>query len=162
VPQPVHAGFRYLRAPSRVPHVVLHHLLRERVPVGLAEHALAPQVSMGLKRRGEPGGQRHVAQPPALGRRHVPLPVGALHAELPLPQVHVAPLECQRNQWHDYLGDPTVADAVLDRPVHNAYTVALKGLSRRKEKTDKAEKMETRQPARRPRRFAPITMAWTE
>jgi DNA replication protein DnaC len=39
-----------------------------------------------------------------------------------------------RDGWHDYLGDPTVADAVLDRLVHNAYTITLKGPSRRKER----------------------------
>jgi len=37
-------------------------------------------------------------------------------------------------QWHEWLGDPTVADAILDRLVHNAYKVTLKGPSRRKEK----------------------------
>jgi DNA replication protein DnaC len=39
-----------------------------------------------------------------------------------------------REKWHEYIGDPTVADAVLDRIVHRAYTIALKGPSRRKEK----------------------------
>lgn len=43
-----------------------------------------------------------------------------------------------RDHWHDYLGDPTVADAVLDRIVHNAHTITLKGPSRRKEKAQKA------------------------
>ena len=38
-----------------------------------------------------------------------------------------------RDQWHTYLGDPTIADAVLDRLVHNAYPITLKGPSRRKE-----------------------------
>jgi len=42
-----------------------------------------------------------------------------------------------RDKWHDYIGDPTVADAVLDRIVHSAYTIALKGPSRRKEKATK-------------------------
>ena len=37
--------------------------------------------------------------------------------------------------WHDYLADPTLADAILDRVVHNAYKVALKGPSRRKPET---------------------------
>ncbi|WP_437851705.1 IS21-like element helper ATPase IstB [Sorangium sp. So ce363] len=37
-------------------------------------------------------------------------------------------------KWHDHLGDPTIADAVLDRIVHNAHRVALKGPSRRKDK----------------------------
>jgi DNA replication protein DnaC len=35
-------------------------------------------------------------------------------------------------QWHGHLGDRTVADAILDRLVHNAYRVALKGDSLRK------------------------------
>lgn len=34
--------------------------------------------------------------------------------------------------WHDYLGDPTLADAILDRLVHNAYKINLKGDSMRK------------------------------
>jgi DNA replication protein DnaC len=37
-----------------------------------------------------------------------------------------------RERWHDYLGDPTVADAILDRLVHRAHTLALAGPSRRK------------------------------
>jgi DNA replication protein DnaC len=35
-------------------------------------------------------------------------------------------------QWHDYLGEPTVADAILDRLINSAHRVALKGPSRRK------------------------------
>jgi DNA replication protein DnaC len=34
--------------------------------------------------------------------------------------------------WHDYLGDPTLADAILDRLVHNAYKLTLTGDSMRK------------------------------
>lgn len=34
--------------------------------------------------------------------------------------------------WHDAIGDATLADAVLDRLVHNAYELKLKGESRRK------------------------------
>ncbi len=34
--------------------------------------------------------------------------------------------------WHDVIGDPTIADAVLDRLVHNAYRISLKGGSMRK------------------------------
>jgi len=34
--------------------------------------------------------------------------------------------------WHDYLGDPTLADAILDRLVHNAHRITLKGGSMRK------------------------------
>lgn len=35
--------------------------------------------------------------------------------------------------WHDYIAHPTIADAVLDRLVHNAYKLKMKGPSRRKE-----------------------------
>jgi DNA replication protein DnaC len=34
--------------------------------------------------------------------------------------------------WHDYVADPTIADALLDRIVHNAHRLKLKGPSRRK------------------------------
>jgi DNA replication protein DnaC len=35
-------------------------------------------------------------------------------------------------KWHDYVGDPTIADAVLDRLVHNAHRIRPKGPTRRK------------------------------
>jgi DNA replication protein DnaC len=38
-----------------------------------------------------------------------------------------------REQWHDHLGDATVADAILDRILHNAHQIVIKGPSRRKE-----------------------------
>ena len=36
-------------------------------------------------------------------------------------------------RYHEYLGDPTVADAVCDRLIHNAHRVMLSGPSKRKE-----------------------------
>ncbi len=36
------------------------------------------------------------------------------------------------NQWHQLIGDATVADAILDRLVHQAYRIELKGESMRK------------------------------
>jgi DNA replication protein DnaC len=36
------------------------------------------------------------------------------------------------HEWHSYLHNPTIADAILDRVVHNAYTFELKGESQRK------------------------------
>ncbi|MGH8112987.1 MAG: IS21-like element helper ATPase IstB [Rhodanobacteraceae bacterium] len=39
------------------------------------------------------------------------------------------------DQWHAYLADPTLADAILDRLVHNSYRLALTGGSMRKQKT---------------------------
>jgi len=38
--------------------------------------------------------------------------------------------------WHRYIGDATVADAILDRVVHNAHKLDLKGASMRKVKTN--------------------------
>ncbi len=38
-------------------------------------------------------------------------------------------------KWHDHLGDPTLADAICDRVLHNAHRLVLKGPSRRKEET---------------------------
>jgi DNA replication protein DnaC len=34
--------------------------------------------------------------------------------------------------WHDVIGEPTFADAILDRIVHNAYRIELEGASMRK------------------------------
>jgi len=37
------------------------------------------------------------------------------------------------DRWHDVIGDPTYADAVLDRIVHNAHKIALSGDSLRRQ-----------------------------
>lgn len=45
-------------------------------------------------------------------------------------------------QWHERMGEPTLADAVLDRMVHNSYRIEMKGDSRRKQiAKEKKEKM---------------------
>jgi DNA replication protein DnaC len=36
------------------------------------------------------------------------------------------------NRWHEVIGDPTIADAILDRIVHAAYRIELDGESMRK------------------------------
>ena len=36
------------------------------------------------------------------------------------------------DRWHDLIGVPSLADAVLDRVVHNAYRIELAGESLRK------------------------------
>lgn len=38
------------------------------------------------------------------------------------------------SKWHEFLADPTLADAILDRIVHNSYKLELKGESMRKKK----------------------------
>jgi len=40
--------------------------------------------------------------------------------------------------WHEVIGDPTYADAILDRLVHNAHRLNLEGDSMRRLKTDPA------------------------
>lgn len=40
-------------------------------------------------------------------------------------------------RWHEQIGDPTVADGILDRLVHNAHRIELRGESMRKARTAK-------------------------
>ena len=44
--------------------------------------------------------------------------------------------------WHEAVGDPTLADAILDRVVHNSYKINISGNSMRKER----EKLTTDRP----------------
>src|SRR5690606_2086545 len=39
-------------------------------------------------------------------------------------------------QWHDWIGEPTLADAILDRIVHRAHRITLRGDSLRKRHAD--------------------------
>ena len=54
------------------------------------------------------------------------------------------------DKWHDVIGEPTFADAILDRLVHNAYRLLLDGPSLRKPSgnglEDKPEALETADP----------------
>lgn len=43
------------------------------------------------------------------------------------------------DQWHAYLNEPTLADAILDRLAHNSYRLTLRGESMRKQKTADAK-----------------------
>ena len=36
------------------------------------------------------------------------------------------------DRWHDLIGEPTLADAILDRVVHNAHSIQLRGESLRR------------------------------
>lgn len=44
-------------------------------------------------------------------------------------------------QWHDNIGDPTIADAIMDRLIHNAHKFELKGESMRKKMTEKRKQV---------------------
>jgi DNA replication protein DnaC len=41
--------------------------------------------------------------------------------------------------WHEQIGDPTIADSILDRLVHNAFRIELTGESMRKKRGRKPE-----------------------
>jgi DNA replication protein DnaC len=43
-------------------------------------------------------------------------------------------------RWHEIIGDPTYADAILDRLVHNAHRIELSGESLRRARTKQAQK----------------------
>jgi len=40
-------------------------------------------------------------------------------------------------QWHDVIADPTLGDAILDRIIHNAHRIELKGDSLRRQTGEK-------------------------
>ena len=42
-------------------------------------------------------------------------------------------------RWHELIGDATIADGILDRLVHNAHRIELRGESMRKARTKKPE-----------------------
>ena len=48
----------------------------------------------------------------------------------PLTSVFVSQLPVA--SWHEVIGDPTIADAICDRIIHNAHRIELKGDSVRK------------------------------
>ena len=53
-------------------------------------------------------------------------------------------------QWDAVIGNPTLADAILDRLVHNAHRIELKGESMRRitaRRTATAETLDAKQPS---------------
>jgi DNA replication protein DnaC len=53
-----------------------------------------------------------------------------------------APPPSSPDNWHAHIGDPTIADAVLDRLVHSAHRLELKGESMRKLRATKHAKLD--------------------
>ena len=43
------------------------------------------------------------------------------------------------SRWHEQIGDPTLADGILDRLVHNAHRIEMRGESMRKHRGEKGE-----------------------
>jgi DNA replication protein DnaC len=46
------------------------------------------------------------------------------------------------SRWHEQIGDPTIADGILDRLVHNAHRLEMRGESMRKKRNPPDEKKE--------------------
>ena len=53
------------------------------------------------------------------------------HTKL-IPNSSIISSQLPVDNWYDAIGDPTVADAVLDRIVHTSYQIELTGESLRK------------------------------
>ncbi len=53
--------------------------------------------------------------------------------------------QCPLNDWHPNIGDPTLADAICDRLLHNAYKIELKGDSLRLRSTSSNRKNERKE-----------------
>jgi hypothetical protein len=47
------------------------------------------------------------------------------------------------DRWYEFIGNPTIPDAILDRIVHNAYRIELKGESLRKQKQSASDQSVT-------------------
>jgi hypothetical protein len=69
-----------------------------------------------------------------------------LHFGLKLPQRQIArsvrlilTSQVPVANWHEQIGDATVADGILDRLVHNAHRIEMTGESMRKNKTAKTD-----------------------
>uniref|UniRef100_UPI003857B027 ATP-binding protein n=1 Tax=Pseudomonas chlororaphis TaxID=587753 RepID=UPI003857B027 len=54
------------------------------------------------------------------------------------PQSLLITSQYPKEKWYDLFTDPTIADAVLDRIVHKAHVIPLKGESMRKLKSRKS------------------------
>jgi hypothetical protein len=60
------------------------------------------------------------------------------------------------DHWHEIIGDPTLADAILDRLVHSAHKIQLKGESMRKKYSTLTQERSKKLKSKSQRRFAPM------
>ena len=94
-----------------------------------------------------PGDGRHPRLIKSLGRADLlilddfglePLDAGARHDLLEILEERygrrstIVTSQLPRAAWREIIGDPTYADVILDRPVHNAHRVELTGESLRR------------------------------
>jgi len=101
----------YTRAPG--------HGTRRRQPAESAGPG-QPHRCLGLRRLGD-GAAIGTRAPRLLGDLRRPLP-GTLDHSQQLPV----------SRWHEQIGDPTLADGILDRLVHKAHRIEMRGDSMRK------------------------------
>jgi hypothetical protein len=62
----------------------------------------------------------------------------------PLRAGHGAP-GCRSRAGHEQIGDPTIADGILDRLVHNAHRIEMRGESMRKKRNPPRENDEKKE-----------------
>ena len=74
---------------------------------------------------GEGKGSLRLGAPPS-GSRSIPMTGWA-------PVQRSSAPRCRTVDWHTWLGETTMADAIMDRIVHGSYKIALKGKSLRDE-----------------------------
>jgi DNA replication protein DnaC len=46
----------------------------------------------------------------------------------------ILPSQLPVSRWHEQIGDPTIADGILDRLLHNAHRIEMRGESMRKKR----------------------------
>ena len=64
------------------------------------------------------------------------------------------------DSWHAQIGDPTIADSILDRLVHNAYRIEMNGESMRKKKKEAAAESDRRPIMSAPRLILKQPTGW--
>jgi hypothetical protein len=82
VPQHMHPR-PYVGLPGDPPHQTLHDSLRQRLSLPIGGHPRAAQMARVPQGVGQSLSHRHVPKSPALGHRHVSLPIGPCDAEQP-------------------------------------------------------------------------------
>src|SRR5262245_35034624 len=108
----------------------------------LSEHAMYPHSGWTRPHPGRCLQTRMIRVPLQLNVAHLD-EGGARRADRERPDLHgrnrflthstIVTSQLPPGQWHDYVGDPTLADAICDRLLHNAHRIVLKRPSRRKE-----------------------------
>jgi DNA replication protein DnaC len=68
--------------------------------------------------------------------------------------------QCPVEPWHEALGNPPLADAILDRLLHNAYKITLRGASMRTRHATVKNDGRAMEPDQPRRRCAPMGSRW--